>query len=54
MAKRALVTGGTGQDGSYLIDLLLARGYEVHAQSRQQAADSRSGITWHVGDLTDP
>jgi GDPmannose 4,6-dehydratase len=54
LAKRALVTGGTGQDGSYLIDLLLARGYEVHAQSRRQPADSRSGITWQVGDLTDP
>jgi GDPmannose 4,6-dehydratase len=54
LAKRALVTGGAGQDGSYVIDLLLARGYAVHAQSRQQPADSRAGITWHVGNLTEP
>lgn len=54
MAKRALVTGGAGQDGSYLIDLLLAHGYEVHAQSRRQQRDDRTGVTWHTGDLTDP
>jgi len=54
LAKRALVTGGAGQDGSYLIDLLLARGYAVHAQSRQPPADGRSGVTWHAGNLTDP
>ena len=29
--KRALITGITGQDGSYLAELLLAKGYEVHA-----------------------
>ena len=52
MAKRALVTGGTGQDGSYLIELLLGKGYAVHAQSRQQPAKSGQ-ITWHVGDPTD-
>jgi GDPmannose 4,6-dehydratase len=51
LAKRALVTGGTGQDGSYLIDLLLARGYKVHAQSRRQQRDNRANITWHTGDL---
>jgi GDPmannose 4,6-dehydratase len=51
LAKRALVTGGTGQDGSYLIDLLLKRGYVVHAQSRQQRADDRSGVSWHIGNL---
>jgi GDPmannose 4,6-dehydratase len=53
LAKRALVTGATGQDGSYLIDLLLARGYAVHAQSRHQPGDGRPGVTWHVGHLTD-
>jgi GDPmannose 4,6-dehydratase len=52
LAKRALVTGATGQDGWYLIDLLLARGYEVHAQSRQQGGADRSGVTPHTGDLT--
>ena len=30
MAKRALITGITGQDGSYLAEFLLAKGYEVH------------------------
>jgi GDPmannose 4,6-dehydratase len=30
MSKRALITGITGQDGSYLADLLIAKGYEVH------------------------
>jgi GDPmannose 4,6-dehydratase len=54
LTKRALVTGATGQDGSYLIDLLLARGYEVHAQSRQQRGADRSGVTWHAGNLTNP
>ena len=29
-AKRAIITGITGQDGSYLAELLLAKGYEVH------------------------
>jgi GDPmannose 4,6-dehydratase len=53
LAKRALVTGGAGQDGSYLIDLLLARGYAVHAQSRHPPAHDRVGVTWHSGNLTD-
>jgi GDPmannose 4,6-dehydratase len=52
VAKRALVTGGTGQDGSYLIELLLAKGYAVHAQSRRQP-ETAGQVTWHVGDLTD-
>ncbi|MEO1066462.1 MAG: GDP-mannose 4,6-dehydratase, partial [Pseudomonadota bacterium] len=30
MTKRALITGITGQDGSYLADFLLEKGYEVH------------------------
>ena len=30
MAKRALITGITGQDGSYLTEFLLGKGYEVH------------------------
>ncbi len=52
MVKRALVTGGTGQDGSYLIELLLAKGYAVHAQSRQQPQNPGQ-VTWHAGYLTD-
>ena len=35
MTKRALITGVTGQDGSYLADLLLAKGYEVYGIARQ-------------------
>ena len=31
--KRALITGITGQDGSYLAELLLEKGYEVHART---------------------
>jgi len=34
MTKRALITGITGQDGSYLAELLLAKGYEVHGLIR--------------------
>ena len=52
--KRALVTGGAGQDGWYLIELLLARGYDVFAQSRSlidpRIHDGR--VSWHTGDLT--
>src|SRR4026208_2257729 len=35
MAKKALITGITGQDGSYLAELLLAKGYEVHGIIRR-------------------
>src|SRR5215467_8715236 len=38
-AKRALVTGITGQDGSYLSELLLAHGYEVHGVVRRVALE---------------
>ncbi len=38
MAKKALITGITGQDGSYLTELLLAKGYEVHGIIRRTAA----------------
>ncbi|WP_159006118.1 GDP-mannose 4,6-dehydratase [Bradyrhizobium sp. S69] len=52
--KRALVTGGSGQDGSYLIELLLSRGYEVFAHSRRREVDPGLGrVCWHAGDLTD-
>jgi len=54
-SRRALVTGGAGQDGGYLIPHLLARGYEVHAQSRrpQDPAQHAGAVRWHVGDLKD-
>jgi len=35
MAKKALITGITGQDGSYLAELLLSKGYEVHGLIRR-------------------
>lgn len=52
---RALVTGGAGQDGWYLIELLLSRGYEVFAHSRRPADPSLHAgrVSWHAGDLTD-
>ena len=37
MAKVALITGVTGQDGSYLAELLLAKGYEVHGVQRRHS-----------------
>src|ERR1700676_632444 len=53
--KRALITGGAGQDGWYLIELLLSRGYDVAAHSRHQAESDVHGgrVCWHTGDLTD-
>lgn len=52
---RALVTGGAGQDGWYLIELLLSRGYEVSAQSRLPPDPREHGgqVSWYIGDLTD-
>ena len=38
MAKRALITGITGQDGSYLAELLLEKGYEVHGLLRRSSS----------------
>jgi GDPmannose 4,6-dehydratase len=55
LAKRALVTGGTGQDGSYLIELLLTHNYVVHAGSRRspQPDPYRGKVTWHTGEIAD-
>jgi GDPmannose 4,6-dehydratase len=60
MTKRALVTGVTGQDGSYLAELLLERGYEVHGMVRRSSTEKfdriehlRDQITLHQGDLLD-
>lgn len=50
--KRALVTGVTGQDGSYLVELLLEKGYEVHGFARRTTKDIH-GVFLHYGDLTD-
>jgi GDPmannose 4,6-dehydratase len=42
--KRALVTGITGQDGSYLTDLLIVKGYEVHGLIRRASTFNRERI----------
>ena len=67
MAKKALITGITGQDGSYLAELLLAKNYEVHGIIRRASSfntgrldpiyedphSSHSRLFLHYGDLTD-
>jgi GDPmannose 4,6-dehydratase len=67
MTKRALITGITGQDGSYLAELLLAKGYEVHGLIRRASTFNTTRIEHlyqdphepnvrlflHYGDLTD-
>ena len=66
-AKRALITGVTGQDGSYLSELLLEKGYEVHGIIRRTSTfntdridhiyvdphSTESKLFLHYGDLTD-
>ena len=42
--KVALITGVTGQDGSYLSELLLSKGYEVHGVIRRSSVDFRPRI----------
>jgi GDPmannose 4,6-dehydratase len=49
MAKRALITGVTGQDGSYLAELLLDKGYEVSGMVRRDSSPNRERIA-HLGD----
>jgi GDPmannose 4,6-dehydratase len=60
MARRALITGITGQDGSYLAEFLLEKGYEVHGMVRRSSTETfqrlesiRDEITLHTGDLLD-
>ncbi len=60
MSNRALITGITGQDGSYLAELLLDKGYEVHGMVRRASTEKferiehlRDRITLHQGDLLD-
>jgi GDPmannose 4,6-dehydratase len=67
MAKRALITGVTGQDGAYLAELLLQKGYEVHGIKRRASSFNTDRIDHlyqdphelgvrlhlHYGDLTD-
>lgn len=65
--KRALITGITGQDGAYLAELMLAKGYEVHGLKRRASSfnteridhlyheldETQPGVHLHYGDLTD-
>ena len=69
MAKKALITGITGQDGSYLAELLLEKGYEVHGIVRRASTfnreriehltnpenffEEKGGVILHYGDLSD-
>ncbi|MEO8437419.1 MAG: GDP-mannose 4,6-dehydratase [Chloroflexota bacterium] len=54
MTKRALITGITGQDGSYLAELLLGKGYEVHGLIRRSSTFSTSRIDHLYRDPHDP
>ena len=62
MSKKALITGITGQDGSYLAEFLLEKGYEVHGITRRASISNTAridhliadnSITLHDGDLSD-
>jgi GDPmannose 4,6-dehydratase len=67
MPKKALITGITGQDGAYLAELLISKGYEVHGLKRrsslfntdridhlyQDPHDENINLKLHYGDLTD-
>ena len=67
MVKKALITGITGQDGSYLAELLLGKGYEVHGVIRRSSSFNTGRINHlyndpkysgskfflHYGDITD-
>ena len=44
MAKKALITGVTGQDGSYLAEFLMNKGYDVHGTIRRSSVDFRERI----------
>src|SRR4030081_3918977 len=67
MGQKALITGITGQDGSYLAELLLDKGYDVHGVVRRSSSmnrgridhlhrelgDKSKGLHLHYGDLSD-
>ena len=54
MPKRALITGITGQDGSYLAELLLSKGYEVHGMMRRSSTFNTERIDHIYADPHDP
>ncbi len=65
--KRALITGITGQDGAYLAEFLLSKGYEVHGIKRRSSSfntdridhlyqdphEEQINLILHYGDMTD-
>ena len=65
--KKAIITGITGQDGSYLAEFLLSKGYEVHGIKRRSSSfnteridhlyedphENEPKLILHYGDLTD-
>ena len=53
MSKVALITGITGQDGSYLAELLLTKGYEVHGIVRRVALESEAHRVWRIRKILD-
>lgn len=53
MTKKALITGIAGQDGSYLADLLLSKGYEVHGIVRRIAIEDSAHKLKNIGHLHD-
>ena len=53
MAKVALITGITGQDGSYLAEFLLAKGYKVHGIVRRVALEDEAHRLWRIRDILD-
>src|SRR5512145_711210 len=53
MPKKALITGIAGQDGSYLAELLLAKGYEVHGIVRRVAIEDSAHKLKNIGHLHD-
>jgi len=61
--KKAIITGVNGQDGSYLSELLIEKGYEVHGTIRRSSSFNTRRIDhlrnhpnfhWHYADITDP
>jgi GDPmannose 4,6-dehydratase len=61
--KKCIITGVNGQDGSYLAELLLEKGYEVHGTIRRSSSfntwridhiRSNPNFKWHYADVTDP
>ena len=53
MRKRALITGITGQDGSYLSELLLKKNYQVHGLIRRVAAEDKTHRLWRLKHIVD-